>query len=217
MQVDPIRAAELAGHLLKIQAVKLSPEAPFTWASGWLSPIYCDNRKTLSVPAVRDFIKMAFSDAIRSLEEQPDMIAGVATGGIAIGALVADVLELPYVYVRASAKGHGLGNLIEGGSVENKKVLVIEDLISTGKSSLTAVAALREAGANVLQMLSIFTYGFDIAEQAIEDADLNFSAMTDLSSLLAVAEKEGLISEEMNATIERWREDPAKWGKMTMI
>jgi len=160
---------------------------------------------------------MAFSDAIRSLEEQPEMIAGVATGGIAIGALVADVLDLPYVYVRATAKGHGLGNLIEGGSVEGKKVLVIEDLISTGKSSLTAVAALREAGANVLQMLSIFTYGFDIAEQAIEDADLNFSAMTDLASLLAVAEKEGLISEEMNATIERWREDPAKWGKMTMI
>lgn len=217
MRTDPVRAAELAGHLLKIQAVKLSPEAPFTWASGWLSPIYCDNRKTLSVPEVRDYIKKAFSDAIRSLEEQPEMIAGVATGGIAIGALVADVLNLPYVYVRATAKGHGLGNLIEGGSVEGKKVLVIEDLISTGKSSLTAVAALREAGANVLQMLSIFTYGFDVAEQAIEDADLNFSAMTDLSSLLAVAEKEGLISEDMNATIERWREDPAKWGKMTMI
>ena len=217
MQVDLVRAAELAGHLLNIQAVKLSPEAPFTWASGWLSPIYCDNRKTLSAPAVRDFIKTAFSDAILSLEEQPEIIAGVATGGIAIGALVADVLDLPYVYVRASAKGHGLGNLIEGGSVEGKKVLVIEDLISTGKSSLTAVEALRDAGATVLQMLSIFTYGFDVAQKAIEDADLSFSAMTDLSSLLEVAEKEDLISQEMSATIERWRADPAQWGKMTMI
>lgn len=217
MNSAPDQATILAGHLLEIQAVKLRPEKPFQWASGWLSPIYCDNRKTLSVPAVRSFLKKAFAQKIQALGPLPDIIAGVATGGIAIGALVADELGLPYVYVRASAKGHGLGNRIEGGKVEGKKVLVIEDLVSTGMSSLSAIEALREAEADVTHMLSIFTYGFDVATKAMKQANLNYSALAELEDLLQVAQQNGAITAEMSATIAEWRNDPANWKKTMTI
>ena len=213
MNSDLGQAGLLAGYLLEIQAIKLNPENPFQWASGWLSPIYCDNRKTLSVPKVRDFIKQAFVQQVNALESKPDIIAGVATGGIAIGALVADELDLPYVYVRASAKGHGLGNRIEGGSVEGKKVLVIEDLVSTGMSSISAIDALREAGADVDHMLSIFTYGFDVAINALKNAKINFHSLTELNNLLEVAMTNGELTDTMHNTMNNWRKDPANWGK----
>lgn len=217
MSISTGQAEILAGHLLDIQAVRINPETPFQWASGWLSPIYCDNRKTLSAPHVRDLIKRAFTERIKALDSLPDLIAGVATGGIAIGALVADDLSLPYVYVRALAKGHGLGNRIEGGSVEGKDVLVIEDLVSTGMSSISAIDALRDAGAKVEQMLSIFTYGFEVSEQAMAKAKLRYSALVDLQHLLEVAQRSGAITAEMSNTIAEWRKDPANWKKTMTI
>ncbi|MGB1032128.1 MAG: orotate phosphoribosyltransferase, partial [Flavobacteriales bacterium] len=165
-------ALKVAEFLLQIKAIELKPQNPFTWASGWKSPIYCDNRKTLSYPKVRTFIRQQFVDVITDNFGKPDVIAGVATGGIAIGALIAQELGLPFAYVRSEAKGHGLQNMIEGDVEPGQKVVVIEDLVSTGKSSLKAVEALREAGVTVKGMVAIFTYGFDIAQQQFEEKNV---------------------------------------------
>ena len=203
----------VAKQLLQIKAIKLQPANPFTWASGWISPIYCDNRKTLSYPEVRDFIKIQF--ARRVMEEWPevDVVAGVATGAIAQGALVADLLNKPFVYVRSSPKGHGLENLIEGDLKPGQKVVVIEDLISTGGSSLKAVEALRSNGADVLGMLAIFSYGFKVAEDNFSSAGVKYETLSDYQALIKVAAEVGYVSSDDLSTLSKWREDPANWKK----
>ena len=178
---------QVADYLLQIKAIELKPQAPFTWASGLKSPIYCDNRKTLSFPVCRTHIRQQFVNVIQEKFGTPDIIAGVATGGIAIGALVAQEMGIPYAYVRSEAKKHGLGNQVEGVVEPNQKVVVIEDLISTGKSSLSAVSALREAGLDVMGMVAIFTYDFQIAKQAFEDAEVALHTLTDYHALLQQA------------------------------
>jgi len=203
---------QVADYLLQIKAIELKPQAPFTWASGLKSPIYCDNRKTLSFPVCRTHIRQQFVNVIQEKFGTPDIIAGVATGGIAIGALVAQEMGIPYAYVRSEAKKHGLGNQVEGVVEPNQKVVVIEDLISTGKSSLSAVSALREAGLDVLGMVAIFTYDFQIAKQAFEDADVKLHTLTDYHALLQQALKKEYISEEQLSTLKVWREDPAAWS-----
>ena len=204
---------QIARQLLQIKAIKLQPANPFTWASGWISPIYCDNRKTLSYPEVRDFIKVQF--ARRVMEEWPevDVIAGVATGAIAQGAMVADLLGKPFVYVRSSPKGHGLENLIEGDLKPGQKVVVIEDLISTGGSSLKAVEALRNNGAEVLGMLAIFSYGFKVAETNFAEADVKYETLSDYQALIKVAAEVGYVSSGDLSALSQWREDPANWKK----
>lgn len=200
-----------AGHLLESKAIILQPADPFTWASGWLSPIYCDNRVTLSYPEVRTYIKRAFKESITSHFGQPDLIAGVATGAIAQGALVADLMDLPMIYVRASAKGHGRQNLIEGRMVPGQKVVVIEDLISTGGSSLKAVEAIREAGGVVEGMVAIFTYGFPQAVEAFEKAGVKLVTLSDYHTLIGMALETGSIKEGQVELLKRWREDPSEW------
>ncbi len=202
-----------ATQLLQIKAIKLQPANPFTWASGWTSPIYCDNRKTLSYPEVRNFIKVQFARLI--LEQYPDVdvIAGVATGAIAQGALVADLLNRPFVYVRSSPKGHGLENRIEGTLAPGQKVVVIEDLISTGGSSLKAVDALRENGAEVLGMLAIFSYGFQVAADNFKTAGVDLRTMSNYQTLIKVAAEGGYISSKEMDTLSQWRKDPANWKK----
>ncbi len=207
---DP--ALKIAESLLQIKAVKLSPAKPFTWASGWKSPIYCDNRKTLGHPAVRTFIRQEFVRTIEEAFGRPDSIAGVATGGIALGALVAQELGLPFAYVRSSAKGHGLQNMVEGDLTPGRNVVVVEDLVSTGKSSLLAVRALREAGSEVKGMVSIFTYGFPQAEEAFRQEKVELRSLTDYQVLVGVAAKEGYIPEKDLASLEEWRKDPANWN-----
>jgi orotate phosphoribosyltransferase len=197
---------------LQIKAIELKPQAPFTWASGLKSPIYCDNRKTLSFPVCRTHIRQQFVNVIQEKFGTPDIIAGVATGGIAIGALVAQEMGIPYAYVRSEAKKHGLGNQVEGVVEPNQKVVVIEDLISTGKSSLSAVSALREAGLDVMGMVAIFTYDFQIAKQAFEDAEVALHTLTDYHALLQQALKKEYITEEQLSTLKVWREDPAAWS-----
>lgn len=203
----------MARHLLRIKAVKLSPQEPYTWASGWRSPIYCDNRKTLSHPDVRSFIRDRFAAIVRQNFKDAEVIAGVATGGIAHGVLVAEMLELPFIYVRTGAKGHGLKNQVEGDLSTGKKVVVIEDLISTGGSSLNAVEALREAGCQVLGMAAIFTYGFDQAKNAFKDADVQLHTLTNYPVLLDQAMQSGSIGESDLPRLNEWRVDPANWGK----
>ena len=203
---------EIAKHLLQIEAVKLSPEAPFIWASGWKSPIYCDNRITLSYPETRDAIKKAFADAVKKLYPEVDVIVGVATGAIALGALVADYLDLPMVYVRSSAKGHGMGNLIEGKLSEGQKCVVIEDLVSTGGSSLKAVEALREANADVLGMLAIFTYQFPIADQNFRKANCELATLSNYTALIDEAVESGYVKEALIETLSEWRNKPSEWG-----
>lgn len=200
-----------AGHLLESKAIVLQPTDPFTWASGWLSPIYCDNRVTLSYPGVRDYIKQAFKESILELFATPDLIAGVATGAIAQGALVADVMDLPMIYVRASAKGHGRQNLIEGRMEPGQRVLVVEDLISTGGSSLKAVEAIREAGGVVVGMVAIFTYGFPQAAEAFKNADVSLFTLSDYDTLIEMALETGYIEEDQVELLSAWREDPASW------
>ncbi|MDH8702106.1 orotate phosphoribosyltransferase [Dysgonomonadaceae bacterium PH5-43] len=202
----------LAKKLLKIKAVKLQPANPFTWASGWKSPIYCDNRKTLSYPETRNFIKLELCRLI--LENYPDVdaIAGVATGAIAQGALVADALNLPFVYVRATPKDHGLENLIEGDLKPGSKVVVIEDLISTGGSSLKAVEAIRRSGCNVAGMLAIFTYGFPVAKEKFEEAKVNLTTLSNYDAILDEALSTKYIDESEIKTLQEWRKDPANWG-----
>lgn len=205
------RALKVAEFLLQIKAVKLQPSNPFTWASGWKSPIYCDNRKTLSYPQIRTFIRQAYTEIIREEFGSPEVIAGVATGGIAQGALIAQELGIPFIYVRSSAKGHGMQNLIEGDFVEGQNVVVIEDLVSTGGSSLKAVNALREAKLNVKGMVAIFDYGFEIAKKNMEDAKCNLVTISDYDHLIEEAVNLGYIKESDLASLREWREDPANW------
>ncbi|PRZ02045.1 orotate phosphoribosyltransferase [Marinilabilia salmonicolor] len=203
----------IARQLLQIKAIKLQPANPFSWASGWTSPIYCDNRKTLSYPEVRDFIKIQFARRVLEIWPEVDVIAGVATGAIAQGALVADLIGKPFVYVRSSPKGHGLENLIEGDLKPGQKVVVIEDLISTGGSSLKAVEALRNNGAEVLGMLAIFSYGFKVAEDNFAEASVKYETLSDYQALLRVAVETGYVSSDELSTLSQWREDPANWKK----
>ena len=198
----------LAEKLLKISAIKLQPEIPFTWASGWNSPIYTDNRKTLSYPEVRSFIKIEMCRLILENFEKPDAIAGVATGAIAMGALVADALGLPYVYVRSSPKDHGLENLIEGNLTPGQRVVVIEDLISTGGSSLKAGEAIRQAGCEVVGMAAIFTYGFPLAIKRFKDAGVELLTLSNYNAMLEAQ----YIREEDLDTLKEWRKDPANWA-----
>lgn len=201
----------LAENLLKISAIKLQPEHPFTWASGWNSPIYTDNRKTLSHPGVRTFIKVEMCRLIMENFGTPDAIAGVATGAIAMGAMVADDLGLPYVYVRSTPKDHGLENLIEGNLKPGQKVVVIEDLISTGGSSLKAVEAIRAAGCEVVGMAAIFTYGFPIAINRFKEAGVNLVTLSNYNAMLETALETKYIRAEDLDTLKEWRKDPANW------
>ncbi|MGM0376611.1 MAG: orotate phosphoribosyltransferase [Bacteroidota bacterium] len=203
----------IATQLLQIKAIKLQPANPFTWASGWLSPIYCDNRKTLSWPEVRNYIKIQFARRIMERWPQVDVVAGVATGAIAQGAMVADELGKPFVYVRSSPKSHGLENLVEGELAHGSKVVVIEDLISTGGSSLKAVEALRKQGAEVLGMLAIFSYGFQVAEDNFSGADVEYETLSNYQALLKVANEAGYVSSDDMETLARWREDPSNWPR----
>ena len=202
----------VAEKLLKIKAVKLQPSNPFTWASGWKSPIYCDNRKTLSYPTTRNFIKLELARTILENYENVDAIAGVATGAIAQGAMVADELNLPFVYIRATPKDHGLENLIEGDLKPGSKVVVIEDLISTGGSSLKAVEAIRNAGCDVLGMVAIFTYGFPISEQKFKELKVDLITLCNYDAILDEALKIDYIDQSEIAILQRWRKDPANWN-----
>lgn len=202
----------LAEKLLKISAVKLQPANPFQWASGWISPIYTDNRRTLSYPDVRSFIKVELTRLIMEQFPEAEAVAGVATGAIAQGALVADLLGLPYVYVRSTPKDHGLENLIEGDLRQGQKVIVIEDLVSTGKSSLKAVEAIRNAGCEVCGMLALFTYGFPVAEENFNEANVKLVTLSNYNTLLDVALETNYITEGEFGALQRWRKDPANWA-----
>ena len=201
----------VAEKLLKIKAVKLQPANPFTWASGWKSPIYCDNRKTLSYPEVRNFIKLQLARIVSEKYEHANAIAGVATGAIAQGALVADILGLPFVYVRSAPKDHGLENLIEGELKPGSKVVVVEDLVSTGGSSLKAVEAIRNFGCEVVGMAAIFTHGFPIAEQQFEKAKVKLVSLSNYDMVIEEALKINYIDESDVAILQEWRKDPANW------
>lgn len=203
----------VAEKLLQAHAVKLSTEKPFTWASGWHSPIYCDNRKVLSFPFIRDFVKSEMCDVIFETYPDAEVLAGVATAGIAWGAMAADQLKLPYVYVRPKPKDHGLGNQIEGVLEPGQKVVVVEDLISTGKSSLEVVEVLRKQGVEVIGMISIFNYGFQQAVDAFAAAAVPFISLTNYPALIELAVENGLVPKEAETTLHEWRENPAAWGK----
>jgi len=202
-----------AKYLLEIKAVKLSPSQPFTWASGLKSPIYCDNRKTLSYPEVRTFIKNGLVEIIKSQYPDVEVIAGVATGAIAQGALVAEALELPFVYVRSEEKKHGLTNIVEGVVSAGQKVVVVEDLVSTGQSSLKAANALIDMGCDVLGMVAIFTYNLPIATQRFEEAKLSLHTLTNYPALVEMAANEGYIKADEMATLNEWSKDPAAWAE----
>ncbi|MEO7312296.1 MAG: orotate phosphoribosyltransferase [Chitinophagaceae bacterium] len=202
-----------AEKLLQIQAVKLSPEAPFTWASGWKSPIYCDNRKVLSFPYIRDFVKSEMCSIIFEQFPEAEVLAGVATAGIAWGAMAADQLKLPYIYVRPKPKEHGLGNQIEGFVEPGKKVLVIEDLVSTGKSSLEVVEVLKKAGYEIAGMVSIFTYGFPQADAAFAATGIKYIPLTNYTALIEIAVEKGIVSEEQQELLNEWRISPDTWGR----
>jgi orotate phosphoribosyltransferase len=201
----------IAEKLLQVKAVALKPQGFFTWASGWKSPIYCDNRKVLSHPFVRDFIKSELCNVVFEKFEQAELLAGVATAGIPWGAMVSDQLKLPFIYVRPKPKEHGLGNQIEGECKPGQKVVVIEDLVSTGKSSLQAVDALLDKGLNVIGMVSIFTYGFPVAQQEFDKKSIKHYSLTDYSSFLSLASAQGTLTEQELALLESWRNDPAGW------
>ena len=201
----------LVEKLLKISAIKLQPSSPFVWASGWNSPIYTDNRKTLSYPSIRDFIKVELSRLILENFGDADVVAGVATGAIAQGALVADNLGMPFVYVRSSPKDHGLENLIEGNLTPGQKVVIVEDLVSTGKSSLKAAKAVENAGGVVVGMVAIFTYEFPEAREAFEQAGIKLITISNYSAMLKTAVKTNYIQESDVETLAKWREDPAHW------
>lgn len=203
----------LASRLLDIKAIKLQPNAPFTWASGWKSPFYCDNRKTLSFPDLRSYVKLELAHTVLEYFPEAEVVAGVATGAIAQGALVADELNLPFVYVRSKAKDHGMGNQIEGDLKAGSKVVVIEDLISTGGSSLKAVEALRAAGAEVVGMVASYTYGFPVAEQAFTEANVKLVTLTDYEHVVAEALETGYIAQEDVELLHEWRKDPAHWNQ----
>ncbi|MEA3446230.1 MAG: orotate phosphoribosyltransferase [Bacteroidota bacterium] len=199
--------------LLEIGAIQLRPDQPFKWASGWNSPIYCDNRKTLSFPRIRKLITKNISEIIKEKYPDVEVIAGVATGAIAQGALVSDLLDLPYVYIRSSAKGHGMGNLIEGKIVAGQKVVVIEDLISTGGSSLKAVEALRKSDCDVLGMIAIFSYGFQVSKDNFTSAHCELTTLAGYGQLIEQALETGLIKENEANTLKEWRKSPQTWSK----
>jgi orotate phosphoribosyltransferase len=207
----PDSALKIAEYLLQIKAIKLQPTKPFTWASGWKSPIYCDNRLTLSYPLIRTYIRQQFCEAIIENFGRPDVIAGVATGGIAQGALVAQDLGLPFVYVRSDAKKHGLTNQIEGHIETGQSVVVIEDLISSGGSSLKAVDALREVGCQVKGLASIFTYDFKVAEVAFKKSKCTTVSLCNYHALIEQALKENYVEEADIVSLKKWREDPENW------
>jgi len=204
---------QIADYLLNVEAVRLQPNNPFTWASGWKSPIYCDNRKTLSYPEVRNFVKRELSQIIRDNFDQVDVVAGVATGAIAQGALVADELNLPFIYVRSAPKGHGMENLIEGDLKPGMRVIVVEDLISTGGSSLKAVEALRSAGAEVVGMVAIFTYNFPVANEQFNNAGVKLITLGNYDAVIEHALSIGYVENNDVETLKEWRKDPANWGK----
>ena len=201
-----------AAKLLSVKAIKLQPTNPFTWASGWKSPFYCDNRKTLSFPDLRTFVKVELTRTILENFPEAEAVAGVATGAIAQGALVADALGLPFAYVRSKAKDHGMANLIEGELQPGTKVVVVEDLISTGGSSLKAVEALRAAGYEVVGMVASYTYGFPVAEQAFADADVKLITLTNYEAVVAEALRTGYIADDQVPMLHEWRKDPAHWN-----
>jgi len=205
-------AKKTASRLLKIDAIKLQPKNPFTWASGWKSPIYCDNRIALSFPKTRNFLKNQFAEIIKQKYADVEVIAGVATGAIGIGMLVADVLDLPFIYIRPEAKKHGRQNQIEGIVPEGKKVLVIEDLISTGKSSLLAVEALKKCNAKVMGMIAIFSYGFKVADDNFTAAEVELTTLSNYENLIELVKDEGTISKDLVNTLKSWRENPADWN-----
>ncbi|MFT5078029.1 MAG: orotate phosphoribosyltransferase [Planctomycetota bacterium] len=204
-------AQKTAELLLQINAIKLQPQTPFAWASGWKSPIYCDNRITLSYPTIRNYLREQMANQIEELYGKPDAIAGVATGAIGIGILVADYMNIPFCYVRPEAKKHGRQNQIEGKIEAGQNVVVVEDLISTGKSSILAVDALRSAGVHIKGMLAIFTYGFDFAVENFEKADVQLNTLSDYSHLLIQAEKTNYISKDDMDVLGQWRENPSEW------
>ena len=210
--MDTLKKA-FASKLLKIKAIKLQPNDPFTWASGWKSPFYCDNRKTLSFADLRNFVKLELVHAILEHFPEAEAVAGVATGAIAQGALVADELCRPFAYVRSKPKDHGMGNLIEGELPKGAKVVVVEDLISTGGSSLKAVEAIRQAGCEVVGMVASYTYGFPIAEKAFADAGVKLVTLTDYENVVAEALETGYISNADVDLLHEWRKDPANWKK----
>jgi orotate phosphoribosyltransferase len=207
-------ALKVASFLLETEAVKLRPESPFKWSSGWNSPIYCDNRVTLSHPAVRSFMKERLTELVTEHFPDADVIAGVATAGIAQGALVADALGLPYIYVRPEPKSHGMGNQIEGRLYEGQQVVMIEDLISTGGSSLKAARAVNEAGGKVIGMAAIFTYGFEQAAKNFAEANIPFYTLSNYQNLLGIALEQGYISASALQTLSDWRKTPETWGKV---
>ncbi|MFV0521514.1 MAG: orotate phosphoribosyltransferase [Mangrovibacterium sp.] len=201
-------------QLLKINTIKIQPENPFTWASGWKSPIYCDNRKILSYPEARTLVAKAFAKLVKKKYPQTEVIAGVATGAIAHGVLVAELLGLPFIYVRSAPKGHGLENMIEGDLKSGQKVVIIEDLVSTGMSSLKAAEAVRVAGkADVLGMLAIFTYGFPVATQAFADAQIELETLSNYQLLIEHAVETGVVAKGQVESLKSWRENPSEWGK----
>lgn len=202
---------KIAHKLIEVEAVKLKPNSPFTWASGWKSPIYCDNRKTLSYPSVRTLIKKALADTIKQEFPEVEAIAGVATGAIAQGALVADELNLPFSYIRSAPKDHGMENLIEGDLKPSSKVVIVEDLISTGGSSLRAVEAVRKHGAEILGMVAIYTHGFPEAEQNFADANVRLVTLSNYNAVLTEALRTGYITEEEEAILVEWRKSPSTW------
>ena len=205
-------ARKTAEVLLQVNAIKLSPKEPFTWASGWKSPIYCDNRIILSFPPIRNYVRETMSKQIEKQYGKPDAIAGVATGAIGIGMLVAEYMGLPFIYVRPNAKGHGRKNQIEGFIEKGQNVVVVEDLISTGKSSLNAVAALRDAGINVKGMIAIFTYGFDIATQNFDQENVSLQTLGNYESLLEQALRTKYITEKELETLSAWNSNPSEWN-----
>ena len=203
---------KVAEFLLQIKAIKLQPSNPFTWASGWKSPIYCDNRITLSHPSIRTYIRQRLASLVQEEYGSVSVIAGVATAGIPQGVLVAQELGLPFIYVRSAPKGHGRGNLIEGEFSEGQRVVVVEDLISTGKSSLQAVEALREAGLEVAGLVAIFNYGFDAATENFKNAKCRFTTLSDYSALIDYAANHNFVSEDDLKLLRQWRENPSEWG-----
>ncbi|UJH68099.1 orotate phosphoribosyltransferase [Allomuricauda sp. SCSIO 65647] len=211
MVLDKHSATKTAELLLQINAIKLRPENPFTWASGWKSPIYCDNRVILSYPLIRNYVRDEMAKQVESLYGKPDVIAGVATGAIGIGVLVAEALNLPFVYVRPTPKSHGRQNQIEGHLEANQRVVVIEDLISTGNSSLNAVRALKEANVDVKGMVAIFTYGFDQATENFKKDKVQLHTLSDYDNLINSASEANYIKEEQLLTLLQWRTDPAQW------
>jgi orotate phosphoribosyltransferase len=213
MVLNKQTAKKTAELLLQINAIKLKPENPFTWASGWKSPIYCDNRILLSYPVIRNFVKDELAKLVEDLYGKPDVIAGVATGAIGMGALVADTLGLPFIYVRPQPKSHGRKNQIEGHLEPNQNVVVIEDLISTGMSSLNAVDALKENHANIKGMLAVFTYGFDIAKDNFAEKNVDLHTLSSYEFLIEQASETGYIKEDQLAALMEWRKNPSKWKK----